>query len=195
MSANNNTNKQKNIAKILIMGLDNSGKTSILLSLQHEMNLLSYYSLKPTPGVNIVTIDKEDTKFLIWELGGQQQYRDEYLDNLEKYIQETKKFIYVIDVQDIDRYETALKYFADILKLMSTEDMKNIQLSIFLHKFDPGLDKKPEFSYRKISSRLIDRISNIIPADINYYIFKTTIYTVFEKKLLESVADEIFTLL
>ena len=177
------------------MGLDNSGKTSILLSLQHEMNLLSYYSLKPTPGLNIVTIDKEDTKFLIWELGGQQQYRDEYLDNLEKYIQETKKFIYVIDVQDIDRYETALKYFADILKLMSTEDMKNIQLSIFLHKFDPGLDKKPEFSYRKISTRLIDKISNIIPTDINYYIFKTTIYTVFEKKLLESVADEIFTLL
>ncbi len=195
MSDSNKVNNQMNIAKILIMGLDNSGKTSILLSLQHEVNLLTYYSLKPTPGLNIVTIDKEDKKFIIWECGGQQQYRDEYLQNLEKYIQETKKFIYVIDVQDIDRYNTALQYFADILKMMSSEDMKNIQLSIFLHKFDPGLDKKEDFSYKKISLRLIDRISTIIPSDINYYIFRTTIYTIFEKKLLESVADEIFTIL
>ncbi|MHA1265984.1 MAG: ADP-ribosylation factor-like protein [Candidatus Helarchaeota archaeon] len=188
-------NMEKKIAKIVIMGLENSGKTSILLSLQQKVNLLTYYSLKPTPGVDIVTIDKNDIRFVIWECGGQEQYRKEYLQNLEKYVQQSKKFIYVIDVQDIDRYEAALKYFSDIIRLMKKEDIKNMQLSIFLHKFDPGLEKDPRFSYKKISTRLINKISNIIPPDINYYIFKTTIYTVFEKKLLESVSDEIFTIL
>ncbi|MHA1265987.1 MAG: hypothetical protein ACTSRS_12215 [Candidatus Helarchaeota archaeon] len=97
--------------------------------------------------------------------------------------------------KDIDRYEAALKYFSDIIRLMKKEDMKNLQLSIFLHKFDPGLEKDPNFSYKKISTRLISKINDIIPPDINYYIFKTTIYTVVEKKLLESVSDEIFTIL
>ena len=56
--------KNKNVAKILIMGLDNSGKTSILLSLQKKVNLLTYYSLKPTKGINIVKRDVEERKKL-----------------------------------------------------------------------------------------------------------------------------------
>lgn len=198
MIKSDNKNSPKKIAKILIMGLDNSGKTSIILSLQQrerKINLLTYYSLKPTPGVNLVTIDKQNTRFHIFEFGGQEQFRDEYLRNFQKYIQETNKFIYVIDVQDIDRYSKALEYFAEIFKLISDEDMEKMQLSIFLHKFDPGLDEDEEFSYKRISSRLIDRISNIIPSTINYNIFKSTIYTVFEKKLLESVSDEFFSIL
>ncbi|NVM53807.1 MAG: hypothetical protein HWN66_08910 [Candidatus Helarchaeota archaeon] len=200
MSESKKSKEPKKFAKILIMGLDNSGKTSILLSLQQrenqtKINLLTYYSLKPTPGINIVSIDKQDTRFNIWELGGQQQYRNEYLQDLDKYIQETSKFIYVIDVQDIDRYAEALQYFADIFNHINDEDMQKIQLSIFLHKFDPGLDADEKFSYKTISLRLIDKISNIIPPTGSYNIFKTTIYTVFEKKLLESVSDEFFSIL
>ncbi|MFX1295033.1 MAG: ADP-ribosylation factor-like protein [Promethearchaeota archaeon] len=188
-------NSPKKVAKILIMGLDNSGKTSILLSLQKEVNLLSYYSLKPTPGINIVTIEKQDTRFHIWEFGGQEQFREDYLQNLGKYIQKANKFIYVIDVQDIDRYEIALQYFAALLKLIKNEDRKTIQLSIFLHKFDPGLEENKKFSFKTISQKLINKISDIIPSSVSYNIFKTTIYTVFEKTLLESVSDEFFSLL
>ena len=39
--------------KILVLGLDNSGKTSIVLALKGNENLLSYYSLKPTKGIQI----------------------------------------------------------------------------------------------------------------------------------------------
>ena len=39
--------------KILIMGLDNSGKTSILISLSKDSNILSYCSIKPTIGCDI----------------------------------------------------------------------------------------------------------------------------------------------
>jgi len=49
---NNSTNLKKP-TKILIMGLDNSGKTSILMSLRENTNLLSYFSLKPTKGLSV----------------------------------------------------------------------------------------------------------------------------------------------
>ncbi|MHA1651095.1 MAG: ADP-ribosylation factor-like protein [Candidatus Helarchaeota archaeon] len=183
-----NAHQDKKIEKILILGLDNSGKTSILLTLQKEVNLLSFYSLKPTHGINIVTIEDENanTKYSIWEFGGQKQYREDYLKNLQRYTQEATKIIYVIDVQDINRYDLALDYFKSIFELL---DLKkdNIQLSIFLHKFDPHLENNEEFSYKKISSRLLNKISAIIPPGYSYSIFKTTIYTVFQKTLLESV--------
>ncbi len=184
---------KKNMTKILILGLDNSGKTSILLSIQQKTNLLTYYSLKPTTGINIVNLEKEGTTYNIWEFGGQEQYREEYLKNLKKYMQEAKKFIYVIDVQDINRYDLALQYFKNIFTVLKSEP--EIQISVFLHKYDPDLEKQEEYSFKKISNRLIKKISDIIPPDFNYYIFKTTIYTVFEKSLLESVADDFISIL
>ena len=186
-------NPPKKVAKILVMGLDNSGKTSILLSVQKDVNLLSYYSLKPTPGVDILTIDKQDTRFHIWDFGGQKQYRDEYIKNLDKYVQKANKMIYVIDVQDKERYELALQYFTDIFKMLKNQ--KSLQLSIYLHKFDPHLEGNEQYSYKKISTSLIDKISAIIPSGVNYNIFKTTIFTTFRKTLLESVSDEFFSIL
>jgi small GTP-binding protein len=175
---------EKAMNKILIMGLDNSGKTSILLSLQKKTNLLSFYSLKPTPGINIVTIEDEKSIYTIWEFGGQEKYRSGYLLDLKKYTQEANKVIYVIDVQDVDRYDQALQYFKSIFELLDDQ----IELVIFLHKFDPHLEKEENFSYKKISSRLIDKIGQIIPSGFSYGIFKTTIYTIFEQNLLEYVS-------
>ena len=96
--------------KILVMGLDNSGKTSIILSLKKDTNLLSYYSLQPTQGLNITNIEDQGVTYNIWDFGGQEQYRQDYLINFEKHIQGVNRVIYVIDVQDSERYEIALQY-------------------------------------------------------------------------------------
>ncbi|MHA1129745.1 MAG: ADP-ribosylation factor-like protein [Candidatus Helarchaeota archaeon] len=178
------SSSQKELSKILIMGLDNSGKTSILLSFQKETNLLSYFSLKPTPGINIITVEDSESVYHIWEFGGQSQYREEYLQNLQKYTQEASKIIFVIDVQDINRYDLAVQYFESIFNLLD----EKIEVVIFLHKFDPHLEKNENFSYKKISTRLIDKISKIIPPGYSYGIYKTTIFTVFQKDLLEYVS-------
>jgi len=168
--------------KILIMGLDNSGKTSIILSLKKNTNLLSYYSLKPTHGVEIINIQNQKDYYSIWDFGGQEEYRKEYLNNLEKYILKSDKIIFVIDIQDIDRYELALDYISKIIDFLKNNDL-NVRLSVFLHKFDPNLDKKDQYSDEMIKSRLINKIREIIPSNFNYDIFKTTIYTVFQKTL------------
>ncbi|MHA1266081.1 MAG: ADP-ribosylation factor-like protein [Candidatus Helarchaeota archaeon] len=173
---------EKQRVKIVIIGLDNSGKTSILLSLQKHTNLLSYFSLKPTQGLDIVKIEDETKQYSIWELGGQEKYREGYLKNLKKYTMQADQIIFVIDVQDIPRYELALEYLSQVYDHLKDEP---IELSIFLHKFDPGLEEIEKFSTEQISKTLISRINSIISPDFNFKIYKTSIYTVFRKILLQ----------
>ena len=170
--------------KILIMGLDNSGKTSILLSLRENANLLSYISLKPTKGLVVEEFDDCEQKLVCWDLGGQAQYRKGYLKDFSKYTKETTKIIYVIDVQDKKRYALALEYLNDLINFLQ-KDEQYIEISIFLHKYDPNLLKQEKFKdiYQIVNTELVDKIKAIIPEKFSYSFYKTTIYTVFEKNL------------
>lgn len=172
-------NDQKKPTKILIMGLDNSGKTSILISLRKDANILSYFSLRPTKGVAIEKFEGQN--IVCWDLGGQKKYREEYIKNLEKYVNKTDKIIFVIDVQDIKRYKLALEYLNKIVNNLQITG--SIDFSIFLHKYDPNLNKLAKFKDidHLIESNVVSEIRKTIPSNFNYDIFKTTIYTVFEK--------------
>lgn len=173
-------NQKRNIKKIVLAGLDNSGKTSILLSLTRDTNLLSYYALKPTPGLNIKNYNNSDTIFNIWDMGGQEKYRQDYIKKLDSYI-DADKIIFVIDVQDVERYDLALEYLAAFINAIQEKDQK-IEFSIFLHKFDPGLEHDPNFTDESLETNLLSKIQDIFPPDNAYEICKTTIYTVFQKK-------------
>jgi len=171
--------------KILILGLDNSGKTSILVSMSRESNILSYCSLRPTKGINIKNFKSDDRKFNVWDFGGQKQYRKEYIENFNKYLSKVNRIIYVFDVQDMDRYDSALNYFNEIIHLIKNNPQK-IELSIFLHKFDPTIREKEKFKKidEIVEKKLIKMIVKIIPPEYSYKIFKTTIYSVFEKDMI-----------
>ena len=174
-----NLNEQEKPTKILIMGLDNCGKTSILISLRKDANILSYFSLRPTKGV---VIEKFEENIVCWDLGGQRKYREEYLKDLGKYVKNTDKIIFVIDVQDIKRFELALEYLNRVIENLISSNT-NVDFSIFLHKYDPNLNKLDKF--RDIDSiietKLVSEVRKTISSNFNYDIFKTTIYTVFEK--------------
>ena len=175
-----NLNDQDKPTKILIMGIDNSGKTSILISLKKDANLLSYFSLRPTKGVAIEKFEGQN--IVCWDFGGQKKYREEYLKDLGKYVKETDKIIFVIDVQDIKRFKVALEYLNRVVENLISSNTK-IDFSIFLHKYDPNLNKLDKFIEidNIIESKLVSEIRKTIPSNFNYDIFKTTIYTVFEK--------------
>ena len=172
--------------KILIMGLDNSGKTSILISLSEDSNILSYCSIKPTIGCDIKTVETEESLMSIWDFGGQEKFREEYLINFKNYLEGATKIIFVIDVQDIQRYEIALEYLENIIKLLK-EEGSLLELSIFLHKYDPNLSIKEEFEKidEIVESKLINGLKDIIPPEFDYKLFKTSIYTVFDKYLIQ----------
>lgn len=181
----NDVNRDQKHKKIMIMGLDNSGKSSILLSLREETNLLSYFSLKPTKGVNIETLKTSQSNLIIWEFGGQDQYRQEYLENFDRYFDELDNIIYVIDIQDIKRYGLSLEYFEKIINSLKDNNIK-VDITIYFHKYDPNLTIQEKFKDldRTTTPELIKKIEKVIPSDYNYKIFRTTIYTTFEKSLI-----------
>ena len=171
--------------KFVLMGLDNSGKSSIILCLMGVKNLHAFSKLKPTINRHIwPKFDMADTEFTIWDFGGQEQYREEYLANFEENFKQTDKFIFVIDVQDIERYDIALDYLNHIIQLFHKNEFK-VDFSIFLHKYDPDLhDFMPEFSEDNINV-LISKIDKVIDKNLDYNLFKTTIFTTFRKLKIE----------
>jgi Ras-related GTP-binding protein A/B len=166
--------------KFLMTGLDNSGKTSIILSMKGERNLLTYYSLSPTQRIAIEKIMTGNTTFLLWEAGGQKKYRDQFLENFNQYGQNVEKILFVVDVQDKNRYEESIKYFSDIIdhfKLINHTP----KVVCFLHKFDPALEGNPEYSDEKLRNLIIGKLAKIVPPEFGFECFKSTIYTIFRK--------------
>lgn len=178
-----NKNNSENYKKIIIAGLDNSGKSSIVLSIIGKMNLLNYLSLTPTIGPNIIDFESVNSKFNIWDLGGQENYRDEYLENFESYIAGCSKIIFVIDIQDIQRYDLALKYLENILKKIQQKNL-DLDISIFIHKYDPNLKEINTNITEDRIQELIQKVKNLIPEETFFEIYKTTIYTIFDKILV-----------
>jgi GTPase involved in cell partitioning and DNA repair len=120
-----------------------------------------------------------NTEFNFLDLGGQEEYRSKHLKNIKKYIKQCNKLIYVIDIQDKERYNLSLDYLEKIMnKVKSLES--TLDLSIFFHKYDPNIkDKFPHI--QKEINKLLTRIQKIIPTQMPFQVFKTTIYTIFEK--------------
>jgi len=166
--------------KIIILGLDNCGKTSISLLLQRK-NTLSYFSsLSPTRGYDTQFFKDKNTnsEFVIWDFGGQGQHRDDHLKNLlSEYMVGTNKLIFVIDIQDIERYDLALDYLNKVIRELKRGNIK-VKLSIFLHKFDSDLGLNEE-----AISGLKMKIKGIISKEFEYNIYTTSIYAVFRKTL------------
>lgn len=169
-------NKEK--SKILIMGLDNAGKTSIILSMQKDTNIMSFFRLNPTKGIKRINFEDFATKFNVWDFGGQEQFRNDYILSMHKHLEGTKKFIYVIDIQDDDRYEISLEYLKQILE--SLKILKDtINISVFFHKFDPNLTT--DETLNKNASDLIKKIKDLNQIGFKMNFFNTSIFTIFDK--------------
>ena len=175
-----NENSTIKTKKVLVMGLDNSGKTSIVLCLMGVKNLSSFSSLNPTRGVKINRFQALGSEFNIWDFGGQQKLREDYLKNFSYHIKGASKLIYVIDIQDEKRYDTALNYLAEIIKLLKKNKI-SLEFSLFLHKFDPDLEILKKEIKEEVLQSLLKQIDDIIPPDFPFAIYKTSIYTVFQK--------------
>ena len=99
---------EEKIQKIMVIGLDKAGKTSIMNVLNQRYNLMD--NIKPTVGIERTTIQILGMPIVSWDLGGQSKYRDTYLKN-PTYFTETDSLFFVIDALDFNRYELAIQYF------------------------------------------------------------------------------------
>ena len=67
-------------AKILVLGLDNAGKTTLLKNLSQEQ----VNNTEPTKGFNVKTLVHEKFNLNVWDLGGQQEIRQYWTYYFEK---------------------------------------------------------------------------------------------------------------
>ena len=83
--------------RILLLGLDNAGKTTILKTLASE----DISTITPTQGFNIKSVQSEGFKLNVWDIGGQRKIRPYW----RNYFDNTDILIYVIDSADTKRFE------------------------------------------------------------------------------------------
>jgi len=107
----------KSHKKLLMIGLDNGGKTSILAVLQDRFSIIK--SLLPTRGVKRERLDFFGYPIISWDLGGQVQYREKlYFNRPELFFTEADLLLYVIDTQDSDRFPESANYYRQVLKAL-----------------------------------------------------------------------------
>ncbi|EOY31733.1 ADP-ribosylation factor 3 isoform 2 [Theobroma cacao] len=110
-------------ARILVLGLDNAGKTTILYRLQ----MGEVVSTIPTIGFNVETVQYNNIKFQVWDLGGQTSIRPYW----RCYFPNTQAIIYVVDSSDTDRLVIAKEEFHAILESFSGGGAKRSSSSYF----------------------------------------------------------------
>jgi len=86
-------------AKILLVGLDAAGKTTILYKLKLDENITTI----PTIGFNVETVQYKKITFTMWDVGGQDRIRQLW----KHYYSDTDAVIYVVDSNDKDRSSEA----------------------------------------------------------------------------------------
>ncbi|MFX0031508.1 MAG: ADP-ribosylation factor-like protein [Candidatus Hodarchaeota archaeon] len=108
----------KSHKKLLMIGLDNGGKTSILAVLQDKFSIIK--SLLPTRGVKRERLDFFGYPIISWDLGGQVQYREKlYFNRPELFFTEVDLVLYVVDTYDSDRFPESANYFRQVLKALN----------------------------------------------------------------------------
>jgi ADP-ribosylation factor-like protein 3 len=112
-------------ARILVLGLDNAGKTTILKALSEE----DITHIMPTQGFNIKSLVKEGFKLNVWDIGGQTTIR-QYWHN---YFEHTNGLVFVIDSADRNRLAESSQ---ELRQLLESDKLAGVPTLIFANKQD-----------------------------------------------------------
>ena len=143
--------KSEKEARILVLGLDNSGKTTILKALSDE----DTENIAPTQGFNIKALSREGFKLNVWDIGGQKAIRA-YWPN---YFEGTDGLVYVVDSSDEERLAESTE---ELATLLAEAELAGVPLLVFSNKqdLDLALDAEEVMSIVKLEE-IEDRTWNI----------------------------------
>ncbi|TGZ48657.1 hypothetical protein DBV15_04857 [Temnothorax longispinosus] len=113
--------------RLLLLGLDNAGKTTILKSLASE----DITQVTPTQGFNIKSVQSEGFKLNVWDIGGARKIRPYW----RNYFENTDVLIYVVDSADIKRLEETGQ---ELSELLLEEKLRGVPLLVYANKQDLG---------------------------------------------------------
>ena len=111
--------------RILILGLDNAGKTTICKKFMGE----DTSEIAPTLGFNIKTVEHKGYNLNIWDVGGQRSLRSYW----KNYFESTDGLIWVVDSADTKRLDDCKK---ELQGLLQEERLVGASLLVFCNKQD-----------------------------------------------------------
>uniref|UniRef100_A0A3Q3KDJ0 ADP-ribosylation factor-like protein 2 n=1 Tax=Monopterus albus TaxID=43700 RepID=A0A3Q3KDJ0_MONAL len=114
--------------RLLMLGLDNAGKTTILKKFNGE----DISTISPTLGFNIKTLEHKGFKLNIWDVGGQKSLRSYW----RNYFESTDGLVWVVDSADRLRLGDCKQ---ELSTLLLEERLAGATLLVFANKQDlPG---------------------------------------------------------
>ncbi|KAM9794245.1 E3 ubiquitin-protein ligase TRIM23 isoform X1 [Syngnathus typhle] len=115
--------------RVVTLGLDGAGKTTILFKLKQD----EFMQPIPTIGFNVETVEYKNLKFTIWDVGGKHKLRPLW----KHYYLNTQAVVFVIDSCHRDRLMEA---HSELAKLLTEKELRDALLLIFANKQDvPGV--------------------------------------------------------
>lgn len=115
----------KKNCRILMLGLDAAGKTTIL----YQLKLGETVSSVPTIGFNFESVEYKNIKFNVFDVGGQYKLRLLW----KHYYQNANALIYVLDSSDTERFTLAKETLQNLLQ---EEELNGIPVLILANKAD-----------------------------------------------------------
>eukprot|EP00619_Florenciella_sp_RCC1007_P008794 CAMPEP_0205923010 /NCGR_PEP_ID=MMETSP1325-20131115/15428_1 /ASSEMBLY_ACC=CAM_ASM_000708 /TAXON_ID=236786 /ORGANISM="Florenciella sp., Strain RCC1007" /LENGTH=186 /DNA_ID=CAMNT_0053291137 /DNA_START=18 /DNA_END=578 /DNA_ORIENTATION=+ len=112
-------------SRILLLGLDAAGKTTILYKLKLGENLQTI----PTIGFNVETVAYKNLNFTMWDVGGQAKIRALW----KHYFTGTDALIFVVDSNDRERVGQARD---ELMALLNDAELRQASLLVFANKQD-----------------------------------------------------------
>mmetsp|Transcript_51989 Transcript_51989/g.135753 ORF Transcript_51989/g.135753 Transcript_51989/m.135753 type:complete len:180 (+) Transcript_51989:235-774(+) len=111
--------------RILMVGLDAAGKTTIL----YKLKLGEQVTTIPTIGFNVESVEYKNINFTVWDVGGQDKIRPLW----RHYFLNTDAIIFVVDCNDRDRVMEARD---ELHRMLGEEELANSALLVFANKQD-----------------------------------------------------------
>lgn len=123
--------------RILMVGLDAAGKTTVLFKLKLGETVTTI----PTIGFNVETVQYKNINFTVWDIGGQERIRRLW----RHYYTGTNGLIFVVDANDHDRVDEAKEELHAILR---EDEMRDACLLVMANKQDcPNAITSAELSH------------------------------------------------
>ncbi|CAH8533472.1 unnamed protein product [Schistosoma rodhaini] len=143
----------KKSMRILMIGLDAAGKTTIL----YKLKLGEVVTTIPTIGFNVETVEYKNINFTVWDVGGQDKIRRLW----RHYFQNTQGLIFVVDSNDRDRISESAE---ELNKMLLEDELRDVVILVFANKQDlPNAMSTAEVAEKLRLREIRNRPVNISP--------------------------------
>ncbi|XP_064617937.1 ADP-ribosylation factor 1-like [Liolophura sinensis] len=114
-------------SRILMVGLDSAGKTTILYKIKLDENDIETV---PTVGFNVETVTVcDNVTFTVWDVGGQEKLRRLWT----MYFKGSDGIIFVVDSSDKDRLPASRE---ELKHMCKSQELKGVPLMVIANKQD-----------------------------------------------------------